>query len=131
EALLAATLAGMREAGYAYGIIGDPGPVAFYKSRLDALEIPGSEPGLYAGMLRGPAESAGSDSQPWSGERVSTGHGQEKMPMTQKQNDTSKPDGAAAYRDGKKPGPASSDIQVREAGPEGQATRPKKWDKQD
>lgn len=52
EALLMATLLGMREAGYAYAVIGDPGPVAFYKKRLDALEIPGSEPGLYRGMLR-------------------------------------------------------------------------------
>ena len=35
-------------------VIGDPGPVEFYRKRLDALEIPGSEPGLYAGMLRRP-----------------------------------------------------------------------------
>ncbi|HHY49311.1 MAG TPA: GNAT family N-acetyltransferase [Alphaproteobacteria bacterium] len=54
EALLIATLRGMREAGYAYAIIGDPGPVEFYRRRLDALEIPGSEPGIYAGMLRAP-----------------------------------------------------------------------------
>jgi hypothetical protein len=52
EALLFATLAGMREAGYAYAIIGGAGPVAFYKKRLDALEIPGSVPGIYGGMLR-------------------------------------------------------------------------------
>lgn len=58
EALLFATLAGMREAGYAYAIIGDPGPVEFYRKRLDALEIPKSAPGLYAGMLRGPAGPA-------------------------------------------------------------------------
>ena len=54
EALLIATLKGMREAGYAYAVIGDPGPVEFYRKRLDALEIPGSEPGIYAGMLRKP-----------------------------------------------------------------------------
>jgi GNAT superfamily N-acetyltransferase len=53
EALLIATLRGMREAGYAYAVIGDPGPVEFYKKRLDAMEIPGSKPGIYAGMLRG------------------------------------------------------------------------------
>ncbi|MEO6013326.1 MAG: GNAT family N-acetyltransferase [Devosia sp.] len=53
EALLFATLNAMRAAGYAYAVIGDPGPVAFYKKRLDALEIPGSEPGIYAGMLGG------------------------------------------------------------------------------
>ena len=52
EALLIVTLKGMREAGYAYGVIGDPGPVAFYQKRLDALEIPKSKPGIYAGMLR-------------------------------------------------------------------------------
>lgn len=52
EALLIATLRGMREAGYGYAVIGSPGPVAFYKRRLDALEIPGSDPGIYRGMLR-------------------------------------------------------------------------------
>jgi GNAT superfamily N-acetyltransferase len=52
EALLIATLRGMREAGYGYAVIGDPGPVGFYKRRLDALEIPGSDPGVYRGMLR-------------------------------------------------------------------------------
>jgi len=54
EALLIATLKGMREAGYAYAVIGDPGPVEFYRKRLDALEIPKSEPGIYRGMLRKP-----------------------------------------------------------------------------
>jgi GNAT superfamily N-acetyltransferase len=52
EALLFATLRAMREAGYAYAVIGDPGPVEFYRKRLDALEIPSSSPGVYAGMLR-------------------------------------------------------------------------------
>ena len=52
ETLLIVTLRAMREAGYAYAVIGDPGPVAFYQRRLDALEIPGSTPGIYAGMLR-------------------------------------------------------------------------------
>jgi hypothetical protein len=54
EALLIITLRGMREAGYAYAIIGDPGPVEFYQKRLDALLIPGSTPGLYKGMLQSP-----------------------------------------------------------------------------
>ena len=44
----------MREAGYGYAVIGDPGPVDFYRKRLDALEIPNSKPGVYAGMLRAP-----------------------------------------------------------------------------
>lgn len=54
EALLIATLRGMREAGYGYAVIGAPGPVEFYKRRLDALEISGSDPGIYRGMLRPP-----------------------------------------------------------------------------
>jgi GNAT superfamily N-acetyltransferase len=53
EALLIRTLRAMRDAGYAYAVIGDPGPVEFYKKRLDVLEIPASDPGHYAGMLRG------------------------------------------------------------------------------
>lgn len=52
EALLFATLNGMRAAGYAYAVIGDPGPVEFYCKRLDASVIPKSKPGLYRGMLR-------------------------------------------------------------------------------
>lgn len=56
EALLFATLRGMREAGYAYAIIGDPGPVEFYQKRLDAMLIPKSTPGIYRGMLRPPAK---------------------------------------------------------------------------
>jgi GNAT superfamily N-acetyltransferase len=51
EALLMAALRGMREAGYAYAIVGGAGPVDFYRKRLDALEIPGSVPGFYRGML--------------------------------------------------------------------------------
>lgn len=52
DALLIATLKGMREAGYGYAVIGDPGPISFYQKRLDCLEIPKSKPGVYAGMLR-------------------------------------------------------------------------------
>ena len=52
EALLMAALRGMREAGYAYAVIGGAGPVAFYRKRLDVLEIPGSDPGVYKGMLQ-------------------------------------------------------------------------------
>ena len=53
EALLFATLGGMREAGYAYAIIGGVGPVDFYRKRLDTMVIPDSDPGVYRGMLRG------------------------------------------------------------------------------
>lgn len=52
KALLLATLGGMREAGYAYAVIGDPGPMGFYLDNLPAMEIPGSKPGFYRGMLR-------------------------------------------------------------------------------
>jgi len=54
EALLLATLRGMREAGYAYAVIGGAGPVEFYQKRLDAMVIPKSEPGIYQAMLRPP-----------------------------------------------------------------------------
>jgi len=56
EALLITTLKAMRAAGYGYAVIGDPGPVEFYRKRLDALEIPKSKPGIYAGMLRSTAD---------------------------------------------------------------------------
>lgn len=58
EALLMATLRAMFAAGYGYAVIGDPGPVGFYTKRLQALEIPGSKPGIYTGMLR--SDGAGS-----------------------------------------------------------------------
>lgn len=51
EALLMTTLRAMLGAGYAYAVIGDPGPVSFYTKRLDALEIPKSKPGYYTGLL--------------------------------------------------------------------------------
>lgn len=55
EALLLATLRGMREAGYGYAVIGGAGPVGFYQRRLDALVVPKSMPGIYAGMLKDPS----------------------------------------------------------------------------
>lgn len=42
-----------------------------------------------------------------------------------------KNDHAAAMKDGKKPGPKDSPVQVRNAGAEAQADKPKKWDKVD
>jgi GNAT superfamily N-acetyltransferase len=51
ESLMMTTLRAMLGAGYAYAVIGDPGPVGFYTNRLDALEIPRSTPGYYAGLL--------------------------------------------------------------------------------
>lgn len=59
ETLLIVTLRAMREAGYAYAVIGDPGPVEFYRKRLDVLEIPKSSPGIYAGMLPSKPRTSG------------------------------------------------------------------------
>lgn len=52
EALLFRTLEDLRDKGFAYAVIGDPGPVEFYKKKLDAMEIPNSKPGIYRGMLK-------------------------------------------------------------------------------
>ncbi|AND88930.1 MULTISPECIES: GNAT family N-acetyltransferase [Bradyrhizobium] len=51
EALLFTTLRGMREAEYAYAVIGGVGPLAFYRKHLDAIDIPGSEESIYGPML--------------------------------------------------------------------------------
>jgi GNAT superfamily N-acetyltransferase len=50
-ALLIACLAGLREVGYAYGIIGGAGPVEFYAKTVNATVIPDSTPGVYADPL--------------------------------------------------------------------------------
>ena len=42
-----------------------------------------------------------------------------------------KTDNAAAMPDGKKPGPKSSPVQVRDAGEEAHADKPEDWDKHD
>jgi GNAT superfamily N-acetyltransferase len=52
RALLLATLHAQREQGYAYAIIGGVGPAEFYARCVGAIAIPGSTPGIYAGMLR-------------------------------------------------------------------------------
>jgi hypothetical protein len=55
-ALTLATLAAMRDAGYAYAIVGGVGPAAFYARVCNAIEIPGSTPGIYdLTLARGPA----------------------------------------------------------------------------
>lgn len=51
-ALLLASLWGLHDLGYAYGIIGAAGPTAFYKKAVGAIVIPGSTPGIYTDMLR-------------------------------------------------------------------------------
>ncbi len=51
-ALLLSCLHDMFNVGYAYAIIGDPGPVEYYKKTVDAVEIEDSYPGIYKNMLR-------------------------------------------------------------------------------
>lgn len=50
-ALLLASLQGLREMGYAYGIIGAAGPVDFYVNAVGAIPIPDSSPGIYTDLL--------------------------------------------------------------------------------
>lgn len=51
KALLLACLYGLREMGYAYGIIGGAGPTEFYAKTAGATPIPDSVPGIYADPL--------------------------------------------------------------------------------
>jgi hypothetical protein len=69
-ALLFRCLDAMREAGYAYAIIGGAGPVDFYARVCGATVIEDSEPGIYADLYReidarraAGAETAGDDLQ--------------------------------------------------------------------
>jgi GNAT superfamily N-acetyltransferase len=52
KALLIASLWGLRELGYVYGIIGGAGPVEFYQQTVGAIVIPDSEPGIYSDLLK-------------------------------------------------------------------------------
>ena len=52
SALLIASLWGLRELGYVYGIIGGAGPVEFYQEAVGAILIPDSEPGIYTDLLK-------------------------------------------------------------------------------
>lgn len=56
KALLLVALHDMYAQGYAYGIIGDPGPTEFYEKAVGAIPIPGSSPGIYRGMLHKQSE---------------------------------------------------------------------------
>jgi predicted N-acetyltransferase YhbS len=51
KALVLASLWGLREMGYVYGIIGHAGPVEFYERTVGAVVIPDSDPGLYTDLL--------------------------------------------------------------------------------
>jgi predicted N-acetyltransferase YhbS len=52
KALLLACLWGLREMGYAYGVIGRAGPVEFYEKTVGAVVIQGSDPGIYTDLLK-------------------------------------------------------------------------------
>jgi hypothetical protein len=52
KVLLIASLWGLREMGYVYGIIGGAGPTDFYARAVGATEIADSVPGIYADMLK-------------------------------------------------------------------------------
>ena len=52
RALLLTALHGLRELGYAYGIIGAAGPVEFYQEAVGAIVIPDSDPGIYTDLLK-------------------------------------------------------------------------------
>ncbi|OMQ41995.1 GNAT family N-acetyltransferase [Ensifer sp. 1H6] len=52
HALLLASLLDLKTMGYAYAIIGDVGPSAFYERTVGAMPISNSAPGIYAGMLK-------------------------------------------------------------------------------
>jgi GNAT superfamily N-acetyltransferase len=52
KALLLASLWGLREMGYVYGIIGRVGPIAFYEKAVGAIVIADSEPGIYTDLLK-------------------------------------------------------------------------------
>ena len=52
RALLVASLWGLRQLGYVYGIIGGVGPIEFYREAVGAFVIPDSEPGIYADLLK-------------------------------------------------------------------------------
>ncbi|MCC6442996.1 MAG: GNAT family N-acetyltransferase [Armatimonadetes bacterium] len=51
KALLIASLWGLREIGYVYGIIGGAGPKDYYVKTVGATIIAGSNPGIYTDLL--------------------------------------------------------------------------------
>jgi len=51
-ALLIASLWGLRELGYVYGIIGSAGPTDFYERAVGAVVIADSQPGIYRDLLK-------------------------------------------------------------------------------
>lgn len=51
KALLMRCLESLREIGFAYAVIGGVGPKEFYEKACGAIEIPGSDPGIYGDIL--------------------------------------------------------------------------------
>jgi predicted N-acetyltransferase YhbS len=51
KALLFKSLEALRDTGHAYAIIGGVGPKEFYAKVCGAIEIPGSDPGIYGDIL--------------------------------------------------------------------------------
>ena len=51
KAVVLSVLHSMREAGYGYAVIGDAGPVEFFRKICDARVIEGSSPGIYGNPL--------------------------------------------------------------------------------
>ncbi|NKW91103.1 GNAT family N-acetyltransferase [Rhodobacteraceae bacterium R_SAG9] len=51
KALLLAAFHRLRADGFAYGVIGQAGPVEFYQQTCGAVVIPGSEQGIFANAL--------------------------------------------------------------------------------
>jgi GNAT superfamily N-acetyltransferase len=52
KALLLASLWGLQEMGYVYGVIGRVGPIGFYEKTVGAIVIPDSEEGIYKDLLK-------------------------------------------------------------------------------
>ena len=55
KALLYKCMYALREQGYVYGMIGGVGPREFYEKVIGAVEIPGSDPGIYRDILPDPS----------------------------------------------------------------------------
>lgn len=51
KSLLFKALEALHADGYAYAFIGGVGPKEFYAKAVDAIEIPGSDPGIYVDIL--------------------------------------------------------------------------------
>lgn len=51
KALLLKSLEALHHLGFAYAIIGGVGPKEFYQKTCNAIEIPGSDPGVYNDIL--------------------------------------------------------------------------------